>query len=755
MGAARWAAVGGASAAALAGLSLAFLSDTRAWGLILAVMVLLGALLIGQRRAVNVRNTASGSISGQMVQLRDNSGSITLRTQPEPFVRIPGDTAVFTGRREEVALVSNVVISAGQQPCPAVLVVHGPVGVGKTALVVRVAHQLSAWCDYCLFVDLGAEPPPGRMRGRSEDALARLLADPAVGVRQPGSAHGIRALWRDQLSGRRVLLVLDNVRSAEQVLDLLPDQHVCRVLAVLVTSRTPHERLRRILNADHLKLGGLPADDALRLLHRCAGRTLSDSEQIAASELIRRCAFLPLSICVYGARLHTDGPALTITQLLTHMGDAAADGHDSTAVFIQAYHQLPATARHMLRHLGVHPGPDFDVSAAAALAGRATGETQKSLAVLVDRALITQDGNRYRMHEQFRHDVARFPLLDPNDAAREPDHAASLHRLLYRYQQAATAIITPIEPLLTRHSRPGTVPAHAPDPSQKTAALAWFKSERANVIACLRHVAGNAGLADAMVALTDAVAGFLRHEGPWETAVELHTAAAEAATTPRDRAVALNDLGIANRLLARYEIALSKLEYAYEATSGLANERDILLGQANAKNEQGKVANLQGRYPQSLTALQEALDSYQRIEDTIGIANAAKNLGDTCYQLGDHDRAREYFHQAMTCYFALNDELGLAEVHNHLGSLYLRGDALPEKALREFRTAQGFAAAHSPLEQGRAAEGIASCLITFDIEEAIRYLTEAIYNYKRIGATSDLDRVLPLLHTLNTCRGRP
>lgn len=71
------------------------------------------------------------------------------------------------------------------------------------------------------------------------------------------------------------------------------------------------------------------------------------------------------------------------------------------------------------------------------------------------------------------------------------------------------------------------------------------------MIACLRHVAGKAGLADAMVALTDAVAGFLRHEGPWETAVELHTAAAEAATTPRDRAVALNDLGISNRLLAR------------------------------------------------------------------------------------------------------------------------------------------------------------------------------------------------------------
>ena len=129
MGAGRWAAVGGTGAAALAGLSLAFLSgDTRGWGLILAVMVLLGALLIGPRRAVNVRNTASGSISGQMVHLRDNSGSITLRTQPEPFVRIPGDTAVFTGRREEVACVFNAVISAGQQPCPAVLVVHGPVG---------------------------------------------------------------------------------------------------------------------------------------------------------------------------------------------------------------------------------------------------------------------------------------------------------------------------------------------------------------------------------------------------------------------------------------------------------------------------------------------------------------------------------------------------------------------------------------------------------------------------------------------------
>jgi tetratricopeptide (TPR) repeat protein len=747
----RWGVWPGVTASAvLLGCALVLRGDIRTWALVLAVVILLVTLFaIDRRQAVHERNTTDGRISGQVVQLRDNSGSIILGQSQTAVVELPGDTSVFTGRQVEMDRLTNAVVSAGQQRCPAVVVVHGPVGIGKTALAIRAAHRLAAWCDYCRFVDLGAEPASAQGQGRSEDALARLLADPAVGARQPGSAEGIRALWRNQLSGRRVLLVLDNVHSPDQVLDLLPEHHDYRALAVLVTSRTPHERLGQALNALHMRLEPLLPDDALSLLRRCAGRGFAGTDLAAARDLVRRCGYLPLSIRVYGARLHIESPGSSIARLLRE----EPGGSDSTAVFIQAYHQLPAAARHLVRHLGVHPGPDFDAGAAAALAGRSADETGESLAVLVDRALIIQDGGRYRMHDQFRLDVAPFPLLD--EAGHEPGQDAPLYRLLHHYRQAAVTVATPVEPLLTRHSRPATTrTAHVPDPGRKTAALAWFKAERANVIACLRRATGNAGLADAMVALTDAVAGFLRHEGPWETAVDLHAAAATAATNPRDRAVALNDLSIANRLLARYDPALSCLERAYEAASGLADQHDAALGHGNSRNELGKVTNLLGRHSQSVKALEEALACYRQVGDTIGIANAAKNLGDTCYRLDERDRARKYFHQAVAGYTALRDELGLAEVHNHLGWLYLHGDDQPALALREFRAAQGFAAGHSPLEQGRAAEGVASCLMDLDLGEATRWVREAITNYKSIGATSDLDRALLLLRTLSVQSGQ-
>jgi tetratricopeptide (TPR) repeat protein len=321
-----------------------------------------------------------------------------------------------------------------------------------------------------------------------------------------------------------------------------------------------------------------------------------------------------------------------------------------------------------------------------------------------------------------------------------PDLA--LYRLLCHYRRTALAVAEPVEPLLTRHRRPGVALSCAPDPRRRASALAWFKAERANVLACLRVANGRTALDGEVVSLIDAVAGFLRHEGPWETAAELHGTAARLAARlhrPRDHAVALNDLGIVNRLLGHHDAADATLEEAYRAIGDLAgelDEDDVRIGKANARNEQGKVANLRAACGRSRVVLEEALELYRSAGDTMGTANAEKNLGVTWYRLGNRVRAHEHFQEALDHYAALDDQLGMAEVHNHRGFLFLDGGDVTD-ALVEFRTAQQFAPTHSLLERARALEGVAACLrAAGDDDLAARYLREAIAGYDGIGAVA-------------------
>jgi tetratricopeptide (TPR) repeat protein len=747
MGGNRWLVVGGVVGACVVVVALP--ADVRIWGL-LAVVVAAVLVVVVSRPAREVHNQAAGVEAGQVVQV-GNAGTIVVGRSMSagrlPVSRLPGCTSFFTGRGDELDSLSRAV-DALERSGRVVHVLHGPEGIGKTELALRFAHQMEWAFDQRLFLDLAgtADGVPQR----PEDALAQVLADPDVGARQTGSAAGLRSLWRARLAESRVLLVLDNVRSADQVVGLLPERRDCAFLVVLVVSRSPQEHLCAALGADHLELDAFPADDAVTLLRRCSGRVLSDGERVSARELVRRCRYSPLEIRLYGARLRTE--ALSVDGLLAEVPDSGEPHEEpSTPGFAQAYHRLDATARHVLRHVGVHPGPDFDAGAAGALAVRKPGEVREALCALEERALITRDGDRYRLHERFQRTVAGFPLLDGAPAESDPDLA--LYRLLCHYRRTALEVAAPVEPLLTRHRRPGVPPGGTFDPEQRASALAWFKAERANVLACLRVAAGRTFLDGAVVSLIDAVAGFLRHEGPWETAAQLHGTAARLAARqhrPRDYAVALNDLGIINRLLGHYDATDAILEEAYRTISDLAgdlDEDDVRIGKANARNEQGKVANLRGASGRSREVLEEALDLYRSAGDTMGTANAEKNLGVTWYQLGNRVRAHGHFQEALDHYAALDDQLGMAEVHNHRGFLFLdAGDVTA--ALAEFRTAQEFAPTHSLLERARALEGLAACShASGDDDFAARYLREAIAGYDGIGAMAKAQELTLLRRT--------
>ncbi|MFE3288868.1 BTAD domain-containing putative transcriptional regulator, partial [Streptomyces sp. NPDC059233] len=299
---------------------------------------------------------------------------------------LPGDAGRLIGREAELAR-----LTAPSAPGSVLVVtVDGTAGVGKTALVVRAARELSAeYPDGCLFVDLRAHST-GR-RQSPEQALQRLL-------RSLGAAHGelpsdledLTAAWRAATSPLRLLLVLDDALDADQVRPLLPAGAGSRVL---VAGR------RRLgeLDADRrVTLEPLASGDAVSLLAHLIGEERASREPDATDRLAGLCDGLPLALRIAGSRLQNRG-SWTVGYLVDRMadddrllGELSVGDRSVEAAFRLSYDQLTPGQRRVFRALGLAPTVEFDVLTPAAMLGQAPRDTERVLEDLVDTSLVQQ-----------------------------------------------------------------------------------------------------------------------------------------------------------------------------------------------------------------------------------------------------------------------------------------------------------------------------------------------------------------------------
>lgn len=334
--------------------------------------------------------------------------AMSLETRPVPAL-LPPDIPDFTGRGEHVNHLSTLL--SGRSDCTPtalpVVGVCGMAGIGKTALVVRVAHRLaSAYPDGQLYVNLGgAESAPLD----AVDVLARFLRALGVdGGAIPGETVERAELYRSTLAGRRVLVVLDNALSDQQVRPLLPGTATC---AVLITSRRQLTGIEGVIWAD---LGNLEQAHALRLLARVVGdgRVMAEPDQ--AREIVRLCGGLPLAIRVAGVRL-VSRPTWRLADLAQRLAgergrlDLLASGDlDVRAALSHSYGGLDPLARRLFRLLGLFEVPDFPVWLAAAVLDDLLSNTIRYLEGLVDARLLCLTGpdatgqQRYHFHPLVR-----------------------------------------------------------------------------------------------------------------------------------------------------------------------------------------------------------------------------------------------------------------------------------------------------------------------------------------------------------------
>ena len=579
---------------------------------------------------------------------------------------LPRDIVSFTGRQRELAEL--VEAAAGAGGVVGIHAIGGMAGVGKTAFAVHAAHQLAGqFPSGQIFLPLHGHTP-GQQPVDPADALASLLLTAGVPAAQiPPGLEARMALWRDRLAGKQLLLVLDDAASSNQVRPLLPGAGGS---LVLVTSR---RHLLALEDATAVSLDILSPGEASRLLVRLAARAGLSPDDSTVGELTRLCGHLPLAIGMVARQLHhhpawtTAGKAAELAAARDRLELMATENVSVAAAFNLSYQDLTPGQQRLFRRLGLHPGAEIDAYAAAALDGTGLAATRRSLDALYDQYLLAEPTpGRYRMHDLIReHAHALAGSLDP-DADRDQATA----RLLDYYQDASGVADT----LLARQARPasaaGTRPDVVPVLADREQALAWARTERANLIACLDQAIGT-GQHARIIALTAGIAALLSHDGPWSEAITRHTTALRSALHLGDgfgQANALTNLGDVRRLAGDYPGATQDLREAL----GIYRDLGDRLGQANALTHLGDAQHATGEYTGAAQALQEALGIYRDLSDRLGQANALYKLGDVRHSTGDYPGAALALEEALGIYPGLGDRLGQANALNQLG--YVRRD---------------------------------------------------------------------------------
>lgn len=587
---------------------------------------------------------------------------------------LPRDIPSFTGRGRELDLLTSAV-ERGDAPGPilAISAVDGMAGAGKTAFAVHAAHLLAhRFPDGQVFVRLHAHTPGVQAADPADTLQSMLLADGVAPSRIPDDLQARESMWRSRTAGRRMLVLLDDAASSNQIRPLLPSSASS---LVLITSR---RRLIGLEDATPVSLSVLPRHDAIELFARITKRERPElaPDDDAVIRLVEICGRLPLALRMVAARL-VHHPRWSVADLLDELSQAEDrltelnDDESSVAMaFDLSYRDLSEEAQRVLRYLGLPPGADIDVYGAAALLGADLGAMRRLLRELEENHLIEEPARgRYQMHDLVRqYSRARGARDDAGMLT------TCLDRLFDYYLSTAYAA----DRHLTRHRNaytpsPDHPPAYQLPLTSYEQAMAWFAAEIQNLAACIRHSARSTEPAHA-VALSATVNGYLRIRGPWDTALQLHGLAAEAAQRLGDGsgyANALTDKGSVLQLTGDVGLAASLLEQAHELFRANGNQ----LGEANALTALGDVRMVAGEYSAAIVAHERALEIYRTLEFGLGQANTLADLGAVRYMKGEYDEASADLHRALEIFRTADDRLGEANSLKHLGAVQsLTGD---------------------------------------------------------------------------------
>lgn len=601
------------------------------------------------------------------------------------------DIPDFTGRTKLVDQVISDITgaasnAAAEHAAVPVSVITGRGGVGKTTLTVHIAHKVAAhFPGGQLFARLRVNDRPVD----PAEVLERFLqAMGCSGTMLPEDIEKRAEIYRDKLAERRILIVLDDVMSEQQISMLLPGNALC---SVIVTSR---RRLTGIPATHRLELGNFSHPDAVKLLAKIAGPERVEAEPTAVLALCGLCGYLPLALRIVGARLAAR-PHWHVADLVDRLADESRrlDELDHGNMGVRAsialtFQSLSAGAQVLLRRLALFDAPSFGFWVSAPLVDTSVSAGQELMEELAEAYLIDADPHpsgvsRYRFHDITRL-FARERLVMDESA---PDRHAALERLLGSILQLASEAhqreYSGDFLMLHGGGSRWPLPAALVDHILRNP-LDWYEHERPSIVAAVRQAAASGMVEIAWELALSSVALFESHSHfiDWR---ETHERALEAACRVGDQrgeAAMRYSLGSLHMFRHRPERAATELALASQLFEKLGDDYGIALVRRN----QAYLDRISGKLNLALAKWTRALDTFRAAGDLIAEAHILHNMAQVRLDLGDEVAAHELLDRArIICVDLQNRRVG-AQVYHRLGELHLRRGEL-EAAARAFNEA--------------------------------------------------------------------
>jgi tetratricopeptide (TPR) repeat protein/transcriptional regulator with XRE-family HTH domain len=546
--------------------------------------------------------------------------------------------------------------------------ITGSGGIGKTWLALCWAHRNAhRFPDGQLFVDLRGFSPDSDPLEHLTALHGFLLALGVAPTFIPADLDARAAMYRSKVADKHMLVVLDNASTADQVGPLLPGSDSC---VVLVTSRRRQATLITRYGAHHHHLDTLTRGESRALLLDGLGR-VPEAENGAIDELSRLCGGYPLALAIMArhARTRPRIPAGEFAAELRSLGLDALDHEDPSAslpnVLSWSVRGLTSEQRVVFALLGIAPGPDISLSAAASLVGLAEVRTSTVLTALEDGSLLArQPGNRYSMHDLIRELATATARRDLDENVR----CAALKRVCNFYtwmSLAAAELLAPHYKLPSISIEPPKRRITSQPLPDTSAAMTWFDTEYINLKAA-QHTAAAQGWHHTVWQLVQALDTYQFRRGhrhdrlvAWQVAQD----AAQHLTDPGPRIRARRMRGRACADLDRFDEAISYLHEALALAKGDNNATQ----QAHTHRTLAWTYMRQGNRQQAIEHATNALDLFRTVDEPVWEAHALNTVGWNAAQLGDYDTARSHCEVSLTMHQQLANPAGIADTADSLG----------------------------------------------------------------------------------------
>ncbi|MDH6123158.1 AfsR/SARP family transcriptional regulator [Kitasatospora sp. GP82] len=653
------------------------------------------------------------------VHTRILAGDPTLMPAPALFVRasvadeaaafvppaqLPADVSDFSGRSDLVDELKNV-LGSGSGQAVVVTSLAGIGGVGKTTLAVHVAHRLrSEFPDGQLYTDL-------RGAGASPADPAVVLGDflYALGASEtPDTLEQRAALYRSLLADRRMLILLDNARDAQQLRPLIPG---ISSSAVLVTSRS---RLAELPGAHLVDVEELTPEEALALFSAIVGEQRVAAEPEAALAVVTACGFLPLAVRIAAARL-ASRPRWSVSDLARRLADQRRRlselqlGNLAVETTIGlGYGQLKTEEARAFRLLSLVDSPDLPLTAVADLLGTGEDEAEALAEALVEANMLECfTPGRYRYHDLLRLFAQRQNERLKDTAAQHAALLRLLDALLATMRNAAQAI-EPDDML--------TEPLHKPVSSglsfaDSDAARDWLRSELALVLSSVEaavqeHLELLRPAVDLLIVLNGLV------EDPTHgqrIRVALDVADTHARSNADDAALARIQLarGFLQHVAGEYHDA----EVSFRRSLECQGKDDQTQLRVNAANLLGVVLSLADRPAEALPFFEEARVISRSLGATISEARLLGNMARAHADLGQQEEAAVSAQAAVEAARVSGNAPCLADTLYQLGVVLRSTGSAGEAAARLREAHQLYQAVQRRIWEGYSLARLAPCLL--------------------------------------------